>query len=453
MTKPYAALLSIPGLRPSDVASMPRLAALTASGAALPLAPTYPCLTWPVQASLASGVGPERHGVVANGFYWRAGTESGPNRPEGEVEMWTAWNEVIQAPQIWDRLHDADRSLTSAVWFPLLSKGAGSDYICTFAPIHNPDGTESLWCYTRPTELYGELRDTFGHFPLMHFWGPLANIKSTQWIVDSLIFAATRFQPRFSYVYLPHLDYAAQKFGPDSPQAIAALGELDAEIGRLADGFAAAGMSETLWLAAGEYAITAVDSVVYPNRLLRDAGFLSLVENADGTETLVPAESRAFAMVDHQLAHVFVNDAPDVEAVAKLFRSAAGVERVLVGDERSQVGLNHPRSGEIVLLSDPTAWFAYYWWLDDAKAPPFARTVDIHHKPGYDPVEMFIDMPTKSTPLDATLVKGSHGYPADDATRQTVLLCSDATVLPAATKQLRDVEVAGLVYRNFGVKV
>jgi predicted AlkP superfamily pyrophosphatase or phosphodiesterase len=442
MPKPFAVLLSIPGLRPSDVAAMPRLAALTASGATLPLVSSFPCLTWPVQASLATGVGPEQHGVIANGFYWR---------DKGQVEMWTAWNEVIQAPQIWDRLHAADRSLTSAVWFPLLSKGAGSDYICTFAPIHNPDGSESLWCYTRPTELYGDLRDTFGQFPLMHFWGPLANIKSTRWIVDSLVFAAKRFLPRFSYVYLPHLDYAAQKFGPVGPQAAAAVGELDAEIGRLADGFAEAGMDDVLWLTAGEYVITPVESVVYPNRLLRDAGLLSPVVNEeDGTETLVPAESRAFAMADHQLAHVFVRDAADVDAAANVFRSAPGVERVLIGDERSQVGLNHPRSGEIVLISDPHAWFAYYWWLDDAQAPPFARTVDIHRKPGYDPVEMFIDLPTKSTPLDAWLVQGSHGYPADHASRQTVLLCSDSTLFPAGSKQLRDVDVAGLVLRNFG---
>ena len=394
MPNQFAALLSVPGLRPADVAHMPRLSALMESGTSLPFVPSFPCMTWPTQASLATGVGPERHGIIANGNYWR---------DKGEVELWTSWNEIIQAPQIWERLHDADPSLTSAVWFPLLSKGAKSDYICTFAPIHNPDGSESLWCYTKPTELYGELRDTFGHFPLKHFWGPLANIKSTEWIVNSLIFAAKRFQPRFSFVYLPHLDYAAQKFGPDSEQALASLGELDAEIGRLADGFAEAGMSDTLWLVVGEYAINAVDSVVYPNRMLREAGLLSLADSeTDGSETLVPKESGAFAMVDHQLAHVFVKNENDVETAANVFRSVPGIERVLVGDERSQVGLNHPRSGEIVLISDPNAWFAYFWWLDDAKAPPFARTVDIHRKPGYDPVEMFIDMPTMSTPLDAT---------------------------------------------------
>jgi len=442
MTSPFAVLLSIPGLRAGDLSSMPRLSALTRDGGAtVPLVPSFPCLTCPVQTTLTTGVPPAEHGVISNGFYWR---------DKGEVEMWTAWNEVIQSPQIWDRLHQADPSLTSAVWFPLLSKGAGSDYICNFAPIHNPDGSESLWCYTRPTELYGELRDTFGHFPLKHFWGPLANIKSTEWITRSLIYAAERYQPRFSYVYLPHLDYAAQKTGPDSPEALAALPELDAEIGRLIDGFAAAGMTDVLWLAAGEYVITPVNGVVFPNRLLRDAGLLAIQED-DGSELLIPGDSRAFTMVSHQLAHVFVADPADIEAAARALRGADGIERVLVGDERAEVGLDHPRSGEIVLIAEPDKWFAYYFWDDDDKAPPFARTIDIHRKPGFDPVEVFVDMPSKTTPLDASLVKGSHGYPADDASRQTVLVCSDAAALPGDGASLRDTDVAGIVFRNFGV--
>jgi hypothetical protein len=364
--------------------------------------------------------------------------------------MWTAWNEAVQAPQIWDILHKHDSSLTSAAWFPLLIKGAGADYICTPAPIHNPDGSESLWCYTKPTELYGELRDQLGHFPLMNFWGPLSSIKSTDWIVDSYLTAAQRFQPRFSYLYLPHLDYAAQKFGPDSSQAIAALGELDRAISRLADGVADAGMDDALWLAASEYVITPVNGCLFPNRTLREAGMLAL-RKEDGREFLVPGESRAWALVDHQVAHVYVRDGSDVGRVADLFRKNNDIAEVLVGPERAKYGLDHPRSGEIVLISAPEKWFAYYWWVDDAAAPPFARTVDIHRKPGYDPVEMFINMPERTTPLDATLVKGSHGYPADDASRRGVLLCSDAAALPAGDR-LRDKDVAGIVLKNFGVQ-
>ncbi|HZZ29862.1 MAG TPA: alkaline phosphatase family protein, partial [Pirellulales bacterium] len=197
-------LLSIPGLRERDLASMPRLRELTRNGEQAVLTPSFPCVTCPVQANMTTGKLPSQHGVIANGFYWR---------DKQQVEMWTAWNDCIQAPQIWDFLSQHGDELTTAVWFPLHSKGANADLICTPAPVHNPDGSESLWCYTRPTELYGQLRDGLGHFPLKHFWGPLANIQSTAWIVGSAIIAARQSHPQFFYIYLPHLDYAAQKFG------------------------------------------------------------------------------------------------------------------------------------------------------------------------------------------------------------------------------------------------
>lgn len=438
----FAVLLSIPALREQDLSQTPRLAGLVQEGLTVPLAASFPCVTCPVQATLTTGVGPDRHGVIANGFYWR---------DRGEVEMWTAWNEAIRVPQIWDRLHAHDPSFTSAVWFPLLSKGAGADFICTPAPIHNPDGSESLWCYTKPTELYGELRDELGHFPLMNFWGPLSSIKSTDWIVDSAVIAARRFRPRFFYLYLPHPDYAAQKFGPDSPEAIEALEELDRAVGRLIGGLNEAGMSDVLWVVASEYVITPVDGVAYPNRILRNAGMLSLDER-DGEEHLVPEESTAWALADHQLAHIFVRDAGEIERVAELFRNDPNVAQVLVGAERVSYGLDDERSGEVMLISRPDRWFAYYWWLDDARAPAFARTVDIHRKPGYDPVEMFIDLPSKQTPLDATLVRGSHGYPADAPHRRGVLLCSDSSAVPPRSDEfLRDTDVAGILLQNFGI--
>ncbi len=440
--KPYVVLLSLPGLRNADLAHMPRLSQLAAGGSSVPLAASFPAVTCPVQATLTTGVTPQEHGVIANGFFWRE---------KNDVEMWTAWNEAIEVPQIWDKLHAHDASITSAVWFPLLSKGCGADFICTPAPIHNPDGSESLWCYTKPTEMYGELRNTLGHFPLMNFWGPLSNIKSTAWIADSAIHAAQKHQPQFSYLYLPHLDYAAQKFGPESEQATTALIEVDEIIGRLIDGYAAAGMGDILWLVASEYVITPVEGVCYPNRILREAGLLALQEE-EGLEYLEPGNSKAWAMVDHQLAHVFVADKNDIEATANLFRNHPDIEEVLVGEELAKYQMNHPRSGEILLISKPEKWFAYYWWIDDSKAPSFARTVDIHRKPGYDPVEMFINMPEKETPLDATLVKGSHGYPAETPERRGVLISSDATILPKTELgYLKDIDIAEIVLHYFGV--
>ncbi|MCG6154543.1 alkaline phosphatase family protein [Rubinisphaera margarita] len=440
MSHRHAALVSLPGLRPQDIASMPNLSRIAGQGTQTPLVPSYPPVTCPVQISLSTGVDASQHGVIANGFYWR---------DKHEVEMWTAWNEVIEAPRIWDRLHEHDPELTSAVWFPLLTKGTTSEYACTFAPIHNPDGSESLWCYTKPTELYGELRDTLGHFPLKHFWGPLSNIKSSEWIINSAIIAAEKFAPRFYFIYLPHLDYAAQKFGPDSPEAQQALADIDEHIGRLIDGFSKAGLEDVLWLFAGEYAITPVDSVAYPNRLLREADLLQ-VENREDGEWIDFANTPVWAMVDHQLAHVFVRDQERIEEVADLFRKDPLIEKVLVGSERGPYNLDHPRSGEVVLISKPNAWFAYYYWLDDANAPGFARTIDIHRKPGYDPCEMYINMPSMQTPLDPTLVKGSHGYPADTNEFQTVLVCSDATAV--SDDRVKDTDIAGIVYRNFGVR-
>ena len=303
MPKPVI-LLSIPALREKDVAVMPRLRNLTAGGEIAELTPTFPCVTCPVQANMTTGRGPAEHGIVGNGIYWR---------DRRQVEMWTAPNDCIGRPQIWDLLSHHGRGLTSAVWFPLHAVGCEADYVCTPAPIHNPDGSESLWCYTRPTEFYGLLRDRLGHFPLMNYWGPLAGIQSSAWIADSAVIAAEQWQPDFFYIYLPHLDYAAQRTGPDSAAADQAVADLDEVIGRLAAGMAEAYDEELLWLVAGEYAITPVDHVSYPNRVLREAGLLAVREADDG-EHLDFERSRAFAMVDHQFSHVFVQADRSAEA-------------------------------------------------------------------------------------------------------------------------------------------
>jgi len=434
-------LLSIPGLRKQDLAHMPALARLAAAGDQTSLVPSFPAVTCPVQANMTTGRTPREHGVIANGFYWR---------DKHEVEMWTAWNDCILRPQIWDILHDHDPALTSAVWFPLHSKGCGADYICTPAPIHNPDGTESLWCYTKPTEMYGTLRDTLGHFPLQHFWGPLSNIKSTGWICDSAVWAAQQYQPRFSYIYLPHLDYAAQKFGPDSEQAIKALGELDDVLARLFSGVNGAYQDGTpLWLVASEYTIVPVNHVEYPNRVLREAGLLAVKNDADGREQLDFAGSQAWGLVDHQFAHVFVQNPAEIAQVADLFRGREGIAEVLVGEERGRYELDHERVGEVVLISKPNSWQAYYWWFDDALAPKYASTVDIHRKPGYDPVEMHLNMATRSTPLDATLVRGSHGAPARDESQRGLIIASEKGVLVGSA--LADTDVCDLVLRQYGI--
>jgi hypothetical protein len=438
----HVILLSVPGLRSQDLAAMPNLSRLTAGGDRAAVVPSFPCVTWPVQANMLTGKLPAEHGVVANGFYWR---------DKQQVEMWTAWNDKIEALQIWDLLHQHDQSLTSAAWFPMLSKGCGADYVCMPAPVHNPDGSESLWCYTKPTELYGTLRDKFGHFPLMNFWGPMANIKSTAWIAESAAYAMQQFKPNFFYIYLPHLDYAAQKTGPDSPAAQTALKELDDVIGKLAASAGNAyGGGNVIWLVASEYVITPVDHVSYPNRVLREAGLLTV--NDDGNGELIDfAASAAWALVDHQFSHVFVRDrdAAAIGRVVDLFDDQPGFAEVLADGRRSKYAIDHERAGDVVLISSPNSWQAYYYWLDDAKAPKFARTVDIHNKPGYDPVELHFDFATKSIPLKAALIKGSHGAPATTDAQRGVLLSSQRGMF--VQRPHADTDVCDLVLRQFGI--
>lgn len=443
-------LLSVPGLAAEHLAHMPNLQRRTAAGDCAPLSASFPAVTCSVQANMTTGLPPSEHGVVANGFYWRDTPPAGSEDKADQVELWTAWNDAIERPQVWDLLHEHDSSITSAMWFALNNKGCGADYICTFAPIHNPDGSESLWCYTRPEMLYGDLRDEFGHFPLKHFWGPLAGIPSTSWIVSSAVWTAERHRPNFWYIYLPHLDYAAQKNGPQSSEAQAALTELDDELGRMFTEFDRIHAGQPLlWLVASEYVIAPVDHVAYPNRVLREMGLLGVTE-LDGGEQLDLPGSAAFALADHQHSHVFVRaeSRSRIGAMVDRFLREPGIAEVLTRDQLQRYELDHSRSGDLVLVSDPRSWQAYYWWLDDARAPSYARTVDIHRKPGYDPVELFFDPTTKGIPLDASLVRGSHGAPVRSKTQQGVLLSSEKGVFVEQT--LADTDVAGIVLRQFG---
>ena len=418
---------------------MPNLTAL-GQGRVATLQHSFPAVTWPAQANMLTGKTAADHGVVANGFFWR---------DSNKVEMWTAWNEVIEQPQIWDLLRQQNPNLKSAAWFPMLSKGCNADFVCMPAPIHQPDGSEDLWCYTKPQEFYGELLKALDHFPLKHFWGPLANIQSSQWIADSAIAATKKFQPDFFYVYLPHLDYAAQKFGPDSDQALAAIRELDDLIGNFQQQANAGHPTPIHWLAVSEYVISTVDHVSFPNRSLRESGLLQ-VEHQDDGEHLDFENSKAWALVDHQLSHVFVKDrdAATIAQVEQIFAEADGIAEVLSGSDRAQYNLDHERSGDVVLVSTASSWQAYYWWLDDDNAPAFTRTVDIHRKPGYDPVELFFDFQTKSVPLDASLIKGSHGLiPQNPAHQQGVFLSSES--LPTLSDQLSDLDICQLVLNLF----
>ncbi len=426
--------LTIPGLRRSDLKSMTCLSSRFGKAERTELLHSFPSVTWPAQANMLTGKLPNDHGVVANGFYWRE---------RCEVEMWTAWNEVIEQPQIWDVLKKRNPELQTAAWFPMLSKGCGADYVCMPAPIHQPDGSEDMWCYTKPQPYYGELLEQFGQFPLHHFWGPMANIKSSQWIADSAAAAAKKFNPDFFYIYFPHLDYQAQKFGPNSPQATESVRELDRLLESFIQQIEANALTPIDWMIASEYVISEVDHVTYPNRILREAGLLK-TNLVDGRESIDFQNTTAWCLVDHQFSHIFVRnrDATTIAEATQLFENVEGIQTAVAGTDRGGFNLDHPRSGDVVLVSEPNSWQAYYWWLDDALAPEFATTVDIHRKPGYDPVEMLMDMKTRTVPLDATLIKGSHGIPLEPG----ILLTSGP---PVESPSIRDTGIFDLILRRF----
>ena len=422
----HVLLLSIPGLRQEDLSRMPTLQSLAAGGDCVPLAPGFPAVTCSVQATLTTGTVPAAHGIVANGLY---------DRGSHHLEMWISPDGVHRAPRLWDRLKAARPELRTAAWFLLQSKHATADLVCLPAPKHNPDGTETMWCHTNPQPLYATLREKLGDFPLHKFWGPIAGIESSQWIARSFLEASRENPPHFAVVYLPHLDYAAT--GPDSPPAHAACGELDAEIAKLIDGFGAiVGRDRLTVLVVGEYRIRPVSHTLFPNRVLREAGLLAITETADG-ELLDMQGSQAWALADHQVSHIYLQDGADaslVEKVASLFRGRAGVARVLSGEDLVTAGLTasvppdmNSRCGDLVIESTPESWQSYSYWLDDAKAPRFARTIDIHRKPGYDPLELHIDrtkLPAISIPLDVSLVKGSHGAIDPANPHETIFIAS-----------------------------
>jgi hypothetical protein len=315
-----------------------------------------------------------------------------------------------------------------------------------------------MWCHTNPEPLYASLRETLGEFPLHKFWGPVAGIESSRWIARSFVEASRPAPPHLAFVYLPHLDYAAQRTGPDSPAALAACGELDAEIGTLIDDFAAiVGLENLTVLVAGEYRIRPVAHAIHPNRILREAGLLTVRETAEG-EILDLATSRAWTLADHQIGHVYLRDPADAATVADLFRGRAGVGRVLSGDDLVATGLGAPgqprqesRCGDVVIESGLDSWQTYFYWLDDAKAPTFARTIDIHRKPGYDPLELHLDrtrLPQIAIPLDVSLVKGSHGAVDPANPHETIFIASRPDVTDATALAMTD--VAGIVERMCG---
>ena len=429
------------GLTPRHLGALtPRLSALAREGAMAPLQTVTPAVTCSVQASFMTGLTPRQHGIVANGWLFR---------DLMEVMLWRQSNRLVEGEKVWEAAKRRDPAFTCANnmfwWYNMASS---HDFGATPRPIYKADGRKLPDCYTVPDSLRDRLTERLGPFPLFQFWGPATTIASTRWIADATKVVMAENNPTLTLAYLPHLDYDLQRFGPDEdhPAVKKSLAEIDAVAGDLADSARASGRSVFV---LSEYGITKVDRPIHINRALRDAGFIAVREE-DGAELLDPMASKAFAVADHQIAHVYVSDPRSLPKVRDVLQSLPGIERVYDTADKHSLDLDHPRSGELVAIADARSWFTYYYWNNDRRAPDFARTVEIHRKPGYDPVELFLDPGISSPklaigkrlamrklgfrvlmdviPLDATLVKGSHGRITDDS-RDGPLVISDRTDL------------------------
>lgn len=443
-------VLDVVGLTPRLLAHMPRLRAVAAQGFQAGLGTVLPAVTCSVQSTFLTGLPPSGHGIVGNGWYFR---------DLGEVLFWRQHNALVEGEKLWQaaRREQPGFTVANVCWW--YAMGADVDWTITPRPIYRADGRKDPDCYTHPPELHDELDP----FPLFSYWGPGAGIASSAWISRATEHVMATRDPDLTLAYLPHLDYDLQRYGPSDQRCAKAAAELDTVLTPLLD---AAGDRTVVVLS--EYGITDVSRPVDVNRVLRGENLLS-VHTQDGMEYLDPWTSRAFAVADHQIAHVYVRDPVDVPAVAKLCASLKGVAAVLDQDGKAAHGLDHARSGDLVLLAEPDAWFTYYYWLDDARAPDFARLVEIHRKPGYDPAELFFDpagpgaakrraglallrkkaglrylMNVVGLDAGARAVRGSHGLLPADPADAPVLLCSDPA---AARERYEAVQVKELLLR------
>ncbi len=415
---PHIFCFNIVGLSPAllnKLLEMPGFSELMKTGQKTDLEPVFPCLTLPAQASFSTGTYPSEHGIIANGFF---------NRDRFEVSFWDQYRSLVQAEPIWETLKQKKPDLKTALLFCQNTLYGNADFIITPKPMHTDEGLVQ-WCYSKPIGLYESIAKDIGRpFNLMDYWGPFASSNASQWIMEAAIHLVETHQPHFMVTYIPHLDYSCQKFGPDDPRVDADLAVIDKLMAEFTLTLEKKGIRDDSTICVfSEYSLSLVNDAVLLNMALRKAGFLT-VREIENREYLDFELSRAFAMVDHQVAHIYVRDKKDIGPVKKLIEKLDGVGRVLDEDDKKAFRIDHERSGELVAISDPDKWFAYYWWDIPEKAPDFAAHIDIHRKPGYDPLELFMDLQTFKIPQTPELIKGSHGAPPRNREGMAVLMLS-----------------------------
>ena len=433
------AVLNVVGLTKALLGpDTPNLNALANDGAMAPIRAITPAVTCSAQATFLTGLLPRDHGIVGNGWYFR---------DVAQVMLWKQANQLVAGEKVWETARRRDGSCTTAKMFWWFNMYSSAEWSVTPRPIYRADGLKVVDVYSHPADLRDRVVAEHGAFPFFNFWGPQAGIQSSEWIAESSMSVDRWYSPTLLLVYLPHLDYNLQRLGPNDPAIREDVRAIDAVCGRLIRHCRERGRRI---IVLSEYGLVPVTAPVHINRVLRQEGWLAIRDEL-GTDTLDAGASEAFAVADHQVAHVYVRNPARIPEVAARLRAEPGIDIVLDRSEQHGYGLDHDRSGELVAISARDRWFTYYFWLDDAKAPDYARTVDIHRKPGYDPVELFVDpsltapkLKVATTlakkalgfrylmdviPLDATLVRGSHGRVTESPYDGPLLISSQRDAL------------------------
>jgi predicted AlkP superfamily pyrophosphatase or phosphodiesterase len=421
------AVINVVGLTSSLIGEhTPHIAKFAKASGIATITPAFPAVTCTAQANYVTGKTPTEHGIVGNGWY---------NRELAEVQFWKQSNHLVGGKKIWDMMRERDPKFTCAKLFWWYNMYSTADYSITPRPMYPADGRKFFDIYSWPYSIREDIKRDLGDFPFPTFWGPAAGVDTPQgradavskWIAESAKWIENKFSPTLNLVYLPHLDYNLQRFGPNDPRIAIDLNQIDAIVGGLIAFFEKRGVRIIL---LSEYGIVEVDTPIHLNRLFRDQGWLT-IKNELGLEQIDFGASKAFAVADHQVAHIYINEPSVRNKVRTLLENHDGIESVLDDKEKPTAGIAHTRAGDIIAVAKERSWFTYYYWQDDARAPDFARCVDIHRKSGYDPVELFLDpkipavklkilwrllqkrlgfrMLMDVIPLDASLVKGSHG--------------------------------------------
>ena len=434
------AVLNVVGLTKGLIAkNLPRIRKLAENLETTSFTPAFPAVTTTAQATYLTGTSPSDHGIVGNGWY---------EREDAEVRFWKQSNHLIRGEKLWEALRREKSDFRCAKMFWWYNMYSSADWSVTPRPMYPADGRKVFDVYAHPLGLRDKLVGELGEFPFPSFWGPRAGLPSSQWIADSARWVEEQEQPDLNLVYLPHLDYGLQRWGPDASEMGVEFEAIDRLVDELISFFVKRGVEVVL---LSEYGISKVRKPVHLNRVFRDKGWIQ-IKNELGLELLDAGASRAFAVADHQIAHIYVRDDTirnEVRCVLEATEGVAEVRESGFGD-----GIGARRAGDFIAVSSPESWFTYYYWMDDMVAPDFARTVDIHRKPGYDPAELHLD-PALSLPririasflirkklgfrallpvipLDASLVGGSHGRDDVPEDEQPVLVGAGASSVSSA---------------------